>query len=78
MVANNLLGFSNKLVILLDDLDFSFSRSSCSFGDNEKKATSDPEIKAEQSRSNTINNAAPTIPPVPGVANSGINNGMNK
>ena len=49
IVANNLFGLSNKLRIKLPVLDSSPSMSFLSCGDKEKKATSAPDIKAEQS-----------------------------
>jgi hypothetical protein len=48
MVANNFLGLTINDCISLS-LEFSDSSMlSCCFGDKEKKATSDPEIKAEK------------------------------
>ena len=51
-VANNFLGFSNSLEIIIPFDGYSCKVSSISFCDNEKKATSAPEINAEQ-KSNT-------------------------
>ena len=48
MVANNFLGFSNNLEIRVPLLKSLFCISSTSFCDKEKRATSEPEIKAEQ------------------------------
>ena len=48
MVANNFLGRSNSLEIMWKTLEFSSSPCSMSERVNEKKATSAPEINAEQ------------------------------
>ena len=48
IVASNRLGFANNLDKTSDELTLLFSISSLSAGLNEKKATSEPEISAEQ------------------------------
>ena len=50
MVANNLLGFSSKLRTMSSRLEGSFSEegSLMSDADSENRATSEPDIKAEQ------------------------------
>lgn len=55
IVPSRYSGFANKLIILFEEgvfFDFKFLRSE---GEREKKATSDPEIKAEHSK-RTSNN----------------------
>ena len=48
MVANKVLGVSRRFKILLEVVLFSAFRFSKSLGESEKKATSEPEIKAEK------------------------------
>ncbi len=48
IVANSFLGFSNNRVIIEPLLPSSSIKSSRSFCESENKATSEPEIKAEQ------------------------------
>ena len=51
MVANNFLGRSNRLKIISIRLDLAPNLFSISVRGNENKATSEPEISAENSRS---------------------------
>ena len=53
IVANNFLGISLRYNIRLLTKESSFFRVITSFDDNEKKATSDPEIKAEATNKDT-------------------------
>ena len=54
IVDNSFLGFSNNLEIRVPLLKSLFCISSPSFCDKEKRATSEPEIKAEQASNITI------------------------
>jgi hypothetical protein len=49
MVASNILGCSNNSTILLSDRLLPFLRSKSSLLDMEKKATSEPDITADNS-----------------------------
>ena len=62
IVASNFLGLALSFNTTWSSLSPSFSRLSRSFGDNEKKATSEPETKAEL-HNNMINpKAQDTMP----------------
>ena len=54
IVANKSFGLFNKLKAFLLTFSDSFFNNSFSVGSNEKKATSDAEIKAEQVNNNRI------------------------
>ena len=60
IVANNSLGSLIKVIVVSEDLLFPVLSSSFSFGPKEKKATSDPETKADKS-----NNIARTTKLIP-------------
>ena len=51
MVASNFFGFSTRRAMMLPTADFPSLRLFTSVGESEKRATSDPEIKAEQPKS---------------------------
>ena len=55
IVASSFLGLDNKFNILFPLVEFSFSRFSFSETDNEKKATSEPDINADEITSVNIN-----------------------
>ena len=61
MVANKCLGFRLNLRTFLFDLLSSFSKFSRSLGDNEKKATSEPDISAEQHNKSNKHSIVPDI-----------------
>lgn len=56
MMANNSLGFSNRLKAVWGERPLRLLKSSFSLGEREKKATSDPETRAD-----AINNKSKMI-----------------
>ena len=61
MVANNFFGRSKRLAIIWMRLDFASKPFSISVLENEKRATSAPEISAEQNKSKNISKTPKTI-----------------
>ena len=71
MVANNFRGCFLNISILLETWEFSCSSFLISFTFKEKKATSEPDINAEQANKSTIKKSA-TYNPIGDAAKRGV------
>lgn len=67
IVARRVFGFLMCFKTCLDDLDLELFNSSKSEGERLKKATSEPDIRAEQSNKIIINKSATPTPNVKGL-----------